>query len=114
MKLSCIFFGTILILILLITILPFKIPEIEVMESRLAATENIPLTQSKKLNEDTSLGKRPKNVLLVAYWRTGSTYFGQLLGYLVSKTYYNYEPLHTFSNLVRNLLKMSSYSNCSM
>ena len=114
MKLSCIFFGTILILILLITIVPFKIPQIEIMESRLTTTsKTIPITQSKKLNEDTSFGKRPKNVLLVAYWRTGSTYFGQLLGHY-PKTYYTYEPIHTFSNKVKIILTQHVFFEASI
>ena len=38
-----------------------------------------------------------KKVLIMAYWRTGSTYFGQLLS-RYPNTYYNYEPLHLLSN----------------
>ena len=38
-----------------------------------------------------------QKVLIMAYWRTGSTYFGQLLS-RYPRTYYNYEALHLFSN----------------
>ena len=40
-----------------------------------------------------------KNVLLMAHWRTGSSYFGQLLSHY-PKTYYSYEPEHYLSNPV--------------
>eukprot|EP00093_Oithona_nana_P008835 08835.XXX_242342_243458_1 [CDS] Oithona nana genome sequencing. len=38
-----------------------------------------------------------KKVLLMAYWRTGSSYFGQLLSHY-PQTYYSYEPEHYLSN----------------
>ena len=40
-----------------------------------------------------------KKVLLMAYWRTGSSYFGQLLSHY-PQTYYSYEPEHYLSNPV--------------
>ena len=100
MKISWKLFGaTLIFLILLITILPFKIPQFEDIAPRSPKV----LEKSKELEFVDKPAKR--NVLLMAYWRTGSTYFGQLLGHY-PKTYYTYEPIHTFSNKVRFKLKV--------
>ena len=100
MKMSWKLFGTTLFLILLITILPFKIPQFEDIESRSPKVlELIRSTKSTEKELEFVDKTVKKNVLLVAYWRTGSTYFGQLLGHY-PKTYYSYEPIHTFSNRV--------------
>ena len=102
MKISWKLFGTTLMfLILLITILPFKIPQfgdIELWSPMILK----PIRSTKSIEKELQFEDKPakKNVLLMAYWRTGSTYFGQLLGHY-PKTYYTYEPIHTFSNKVR-------------
>ena len=72
--------------------------------------------------------KTYQKVLIMAYWRTGSTYFGQLLS-RYPRTYYNYEPLHLFSNkknhwknytledgidLIEDIFACNFYSNTTM
>ena len=101
MKISWKLFGTTLFLILLVTILPFKIPQFEDIESRAPTVLEL-IRSTKSIEKELEFVDKTvkKNVLLVAYWRTGSTYFGQLLGHY-PKTYYSYEPIHTFSNKVR-------------
>ena len=102
MKISWKLFGTtLMLLILLITILPFKIPQFEDIESKSPKVLEL-IRSTKSMEKELEFVDRPakKNVLLMAYWRTGSTYFGQLLGHY-PKTYYTYEPIHTFSNKVR-------------
>ena len=42
----------------------------------------------------------------MAYMRTGSTYFGQLLGQY-NQTFYHYEPLHYYSSRGNNWTKFS-------
>ena len=114
MKISWKLFGTTLIfLILLITILPFKIPQFEDIKPPMILE---PIRSTKSIEKELEFvdKKVKKNVLLVAYWRTGSTYFGQLLGHY-PKTYYSYEPIHTFSNRVRltkNLAFMKIIATC--
>ena len=107
MKISWKLFGTTgMLLILLITILPFKIPQFEDIKPRSPKVLEL-IRSTKSIEKELEFVDRPakKNVLLMAYWRTGSTYFGQLLGHY-PKTYYTYEPIHTFSNKVRFKLKV--------
>ena len=40
-----------------------------------------------------------EKVLIVARWKSGSTYFGEILAQYPS-TYYTYEPLHVLHNKV--------------
>ena len=115
MKISWKLFATTLFLILLVTILPFKIPQFEDIESRAPTVLEL-IRSTKSIEKELEFVdiKVKKNVLLVAYWRTGSTYFGQLLGHY-PKTYYSYEPIHTFSNRVRltkNLAFMKIIATC--
>ena len=46
------------------------------------------------------------HALILAYMRTGSTYFGQLVGQY-NQTYYHYEPLHYYSSRGNNWTKFS-------
>ena len=61
----------------------------------LISINNKPLT----LETEAQSNIESKKVLLMAYWRTGSSYFGQLLSHY-PQTYYNYEPMHFLSNPV--------------
>ena len=75
----------------------------------LISINNEPLT----LETEAQSNIESKKVLLMAYWRTGSSYFGQLLSHY-PQTYYNYEPMHFLSNPVsiisrtlKNMCKLS-------
>ena len=43
-----------------------------------------------------------KNILIATTWRSGSSFFGNILNQYPG-TFYSYEPLHYLSNFVSNL-----------
>lgn len=45
------------------------------------------------------MGPIHQKLLIVARWKSGSTYFGELLAQY-PETYYTYEPLHVLQNKV--------------
>ena len=61
-----------------------------------------------KPKNKSNLKHSPSKVhaLIMAYMRTGSTYFGQLLGQY-NQTFYHYEPLHYYSSRGNNWTKFS-------
>lgn len=52
-----------------------------------------------KLSLPLPMGPHHQKVLIVTRWKSGSTYFGELLAQY-PKTYYTYEPLHVLTNKV--------------
>lgn len=61
---------------------------------------NLDKIQSKtELSNPFPMRSQHQKVLIVTRWKSGSTYFGEILA-LYPKTYYTYEPLHVLTNKV--------------
>ena len=50
-------------------------------------------SNNKMRQKIAAIGGKPENILIIASWRTGSTFLGQLIATSFKNRFYIYEPL---------------------
>ena len=92
---------------------PMKNPDIKPVNVQSVQQTSIVINEVKKVKKivDKKIELNPDgnkiHVLLMAHFRTGSTYYGQLMAQF-NQTYYNYEPLHYYSSRANNWTHFSN------